>query len=39
MVSIAVLVLRRTHLELPRGVPLPGVPLVPVLGGRVSACS
>lgn len=36
MVSIAVLILRRTHPELPRAFRCPGVPVVPVLA--VAAC-
>ncbi len=36
MVSIAVLVLRRTHPDLPRAFRCPGVPLVPILA--VAAC-
>ena len=36
MVSIAVLVLRRTHPELPRAFRCPGVPVVPILA--VAAC-
>jgi APA family basic amino acid/polyamine antiporter len=36
MVSIAVLVLRRTHPELPRAFRCPGVPVVPILA--VASC-
>jgi APA family basic amino acid/polyamine antiporter len=36
MVSIAVLVLRRTHPDLPRAFRCPGVPVVPVLA--VASC-
>jgi len=36
MVSIAVLILRRTHPDLPRAFRCPGVPVVPVLA--VASC-